>query len=275
MSSGPATLPLLVEPEDLAVRIGDDGLLVVNVSSRESHQRGHIPGAVHLDYASLARGTPPAPGLLPGPDQLARALGDAGITPDIHVVACDDEGSGRASRLLWTLDVVGHRTRSLLNGGMQAWAAQGHPVESGDTQATPASDYPVRVDETALATRDYVLGHLGDPGVRLLDARSPEEYAGTKVTALRGGHIPGAVNLNWLDTMDRPHSLRLLPPETLREMLSSRGVMPEQEVIVYCQTHHRSAHTYVMLRHLGFPRVRGYAGSWSEWGNDPALPVET
>lgn len=274
MSAEPATLPLVVEPETLAARLGDGGILVVSLAAHESHLRGHVPGAVRVDYASLVRGVPPAPGLLPEPSHLARALGQAGIAPELHVIAYDDEGNGRASRLLWTLELLGHQRLSLLNGGLHAWVAEGHPVDSGDTTPVPGPDYPLALQEERLATRDYVLAHLDDPRVRLVDARSPEEYSGIKVTAARGGHIPGAVNLNWLDTMDRRRNLRLLPPEALRDMLASREVSPDQEVVVYCQTHHRSAHTYVMLRHLGFSRVRGYAGSWSEWGNDPELPVE-
>ena len=92
--------------------------------------------------------------------------------------------------------------------------------------------------------------------------------------AARGGHIPGAVNLNWMDTMDPQRQLRLQPAPVLRQLLDLRGVTTDKEVIVYCQTHHRSAHTYWVLRYLGYPRVRGYPGAWSEWGNDPSVPVE-
>jgi thiosulfate/3-mercaptopyruvate sulfurtransferase len=94
------------------------------------------------------------------------------------------------------------------------------------------------------------------------------------VRAARGGHIPGAVNLNWTLAMDEQRQLRCKADATLRALLETIGVTPDKEVILYCQTHHRSAHTYLVLKHLGYPRVRGYAGAWSEWGNDPTLPVE-
>ena len=114
-----------------------------------------------------------------------------------------------------------------------------------------------------------------DPATALLDARTPEEYHGTKVRSARGGHIPGAVNLNWKATMDEGRQRRLLPDDVLRDMLLRRGIGPDKTVVVYCHTHHRSAHSYMMLKHLGYADVLAYDGSWSEWGNDPDVPVET
>ena len=91
----------------------------------------------------------------------------------------------------------------------------------------------------------------------------------------RGGHIPGAVNLDWVNAIDQTRALRFQPESVLRDLLESRGITPDREVMVYCQTHHRSSHTYMVLRSLGYPRIRGYPGAWSEWGNDPATPVES
>lgn len=268
-------IPIIVEPEDLEALLGSDELVVVDLGKPETYTQAHVPGAVRMEYSALVRGGRPAPGLLPEADSLSRTLSDAGITPGDTVVAYDDEGGGRACRLIWDLHAVGHRRAALLNGGIHAWAAENRPLSNEPTIPEPRDYGPIEYSAAPVAVRDEILERLGDPAMVLLDARSPEEYAGTNVRAAKGGHIPGAVNLNWLDCIDRANAARLLPDETLGAMLAERGITRDKDVVTYCHTHHRSAHSYVMLRHLGFDSVKGYAGSWSEWGNDPETPVES
>lgn len=268
-----ALLPLLVEPAELAAQLNAPNLRIVDVGRAETFARTHLPGAVHLDYARIVAARPPIGGLLPETAQLAEVLGAIGLTPAHHVVAYDNEGNGKAARLLWTLDAVGHPQASLLNGGLDAWVVENRPVESG-TRPVTSTRYPVALSGAVVADKDYVLRHLRDSRTLLLDARAPEEYAGAIRRAARGGHIPGAVNFNWIEAMDASRQLRLKPAEQLKQTLASLGVIPEKEIITYCQTHHRSAHTYFVLKHLGYPRIRGYPGSWSEWGNSAELPIE-
>ena len=260
-----AALPVLIEPETLAEYLSGGNVLVVDLCDTKSYAAGHIPGAVHMDNKSLIRGSAPAPGKLPEPDHLADALGKIGLTRRHHVIAYDNEGSGWAGRLLWTLDVVGHCCTSVLNGGLSGWQQAGYPLSTEAVVTTPSA-YEIKLTDSPVATKARIMNRLGQPDLALLDARSPEEFSGARQRAVKSGHIPGAVNFNWTDAMDTGRNLRLLPDQTLMQMLADRGVRPEQEVIVYCHTHHRSALSYLMLKHLGFGNIRGYDGSWSEWG---------
>ena len=267
---------ILIEPEALQAMLADAQLLVVDLSKAATYAQLHIPGAMHMEYSILNSGTQPAPGLLPPEERLAKIAGLLQLDEMSRIVAYDDEGSGRAARLAWTLHYLGYESVQVLNGGLHAWNNEGHPVDNQPVLPDITATLPLAArNPSVLADDTYILEHLDDESVALLDARTPEEYAGTKVRAARGGHIPGAVNLNWLDTMDKNRNLRLKSPDILNDALRTLGIRIEQEVITYCQSHHRSAHAWLMLKSLGFPQVRGYAGSWSEWGNHPDTPVTT
>lgn len=266
-------LPLVVDPAVLERHLGAPWLRIVDLSKADIHARLHVPGAAPLDYARLVATRGPARGALPDVAQLGEVLSGIGLTPDMHVVAYDDEGGGKAGRLLWTLDMVGHRDMSLLDGGLHAWANEGHPTSDEATVVSP-SIYPVSAARGGIADAEYIMARIGDARVAILDVRTPREYMGLTRSAMRNGHIPGAVNLEWTFAMDLSRNLRLRPAEELRTVLEERGITPDKEVIVHCQTHHRSAHTYVLLKALGYPRVLGYAGSWSEWGNREDTRVE-
>ncbi|MCC5857609.1 MAG: sulfurtransferase [Ectothiorhodospiraceae bacterium] len=268
-------LPLLIEPDELEPLLGTPGLLILDLCDEEQYRRAHVPGAVHMEFSRLVRQDPPAMGLLPTEQALEALFSEVGLTPDTHIVAYDNTGGGRAGRLLWTLDVVGHPAYSMLNGGLPAWAEEGHPLERTVNRPRPGH-YTVRMAPLPDSRADmaYVQHRLGAEDVCILDARSAAEYRGEDIRAARGGHIPGAVNLDWMQLRDPEAHGRLRPAGELMEMLERIGATPDKEIITHCQTHHRSSLTWVALRALGYQRVRGYDGSWSEWGNDAGVPVE-
>ncbi|HED16247.1 MAG TPA: sulfurtransferase [Gammaproteobacteria bacterium] len=269
-----SSLPFIIDASQLEAVADQAGLLIIDLSKAETWLKYHIPGAVHLEYNQIIGAHKPVMGLLPDNDVLSRALSSVGLTADSHVVAYDDEGGGKAGRLLWTLAVGGHSRYSLLNGGLIAWANEGHQLVSGQETAT-ASDYQYKRTNKDICDRQTILEHLDDANVRLLDSRSVEEFSGAKKFSARGGHIPGAVNMDWLLTIDQNNNLRLKDDTSLLALLEERGISRDNEVIVYCQTHHRSSHTWCVLKHLGFENIKGYPGAWSDWGNQEDTPVET
>ena len=266
-------LALIVEPEQLAESLGAEDLLIVDLCNPQTSASAQVPGAVPLEYASLITSRLPVGGLLPDAAQLSGVLSALGLTREHHVVAYDDEGGGKAGRFLWTLDMLGHASGSMLNGGIHAWANEGHPL--AQTPASPVpSHYDAQIIGDAAADKDYILERIDSSDAVFLDTRTPEEYQGINVRAERGGHIPGAVNFNWVNAMDQERNLRIKQPDALRSLLDSVGATEDKEIIAYCQTHHRSSHTYVVLKSLGYPRIKGYPGAWSEWGNLTDTPVE-
>jgi len=266
-------LKLIIEPEELETLLHDPAVVIVDLCKAKQYRKAHIPGARFINYPDIIHVEKPVMGLLPSDEQFSGLVSSLGITNDTHVVAYDDEGGGYASRFIWTLHVFGHDKTSLLNGGLHSWANEGHPLTK-DIPENTASDYTLTNTGKYTVDRSYIMQHLDDGHSALLDARSPAEYSGKKKYADKGGHIPGAKNYEWTEAMDRAHNLRLLPSESIQHKLDQLGITKDREVIVYCQTHHRSAFSYVMLRSLGYENVKGYPGSWSEWGNRDDTPVE-
>ncbi len=266
--------PLLLEPEDLEGVLDDPDILILDTSSQANHEAHHIPGAVHIAPSRLQCGIKPATGKLPDPDTLSALFSEVGLTPDKHVISYDDEGGGWAGRLIWTLDVLGHANYSYLNGGIVSWMAAGLATEQGIGRGT-ASHYTAQIRREPVAEVEDILAGLESGDIAIWDARSPEEYAGTRVVAARGGHIPGAFNIDWLELIDNDNAKRLVDLEQLKRRLAQLGVTPETPVVTHCQSHHRSGLTYLAMKLMGFDNYRGYHGSWGEWGNRDDTPIET
>jgi thiosulfate/3-mercaptopyruvate sulfurtransferase len=265
-------LPLIIEPEELESLLDHQELMIIDLSHPQTYSQVHIPGAIHITPSELVCGIPPASGKLPTLEQLNVLFSKMGYSPNKHIIVYDDEGGGWAGRFIWTLDVIGHKNYSYLNGGILAWAKEGHPVNAESVNVTPI-EQNLTINTNVIAEVETILDALDDPTVKIWDARTAEEYTGTKLSSQRGGHIPGAVNLDWLNTMDKNRNLRLLPLPQLAEKLKTLGIEAEDEIITHCQTHHRSGLTYLIAKALGH-KVKGYHGSWSEWGNLPDTPIE-
>jgi len=266
-------LPLVVEANELASQLGQNNLLVVDLCQESTYNQYHIPGAVHIEYGQIIAADPPVHGLIPETADLERLFSAIGISNDTHVVAYDDEGGGKSSRLLWTLEIMGHKHMSILNGGLYAWANNGHQLDSDVVEAEPTT-FISHYSAEPIAEAEYILQKLDSDDVVLIDARSRDEYMGRQMRPGRVGHIPGAKHWDWQDIMDPLNNQCFKPRGELEQALAERGVTPDKQVITYCQTNHRSSLTYIALKSLGYTQVKSYPGSWSDWGNREDTPVE-
>ena len=266
-------LPLLLEVDELQPRLGDERLLLIDVGSPQNYRNGHIPGALHLQPGLLQCGQAPAPGKLPDVLDLQRLFSVLGLTPESQVVAYDDEGGGWAARLLWTMEVLGHSRYSYLNGGIHAWRGAGLRLESAPNQPRP-SQCTLTIHPQAIAEIEDIQPRLDDPRLKIWDARSAAEYRGERSGSARAGHIPGAINIDWLELIDLGNDARLVELEALQQRLDRLGLSADKEIVTHCQTHHRSSLSWLVMKILGYPSVKGYPGSWGEWGNREDTPIE-
>lgn len=266
--------PVVINPQELQPYLNSTNTLLVDLCAPDRYQQGHIPGAISLQYSQIVAAQEPVMGLVPNEAHLSALFTTLGLQQNTHVIAYDDEGNGKASRLLYTLHCMGHTNVSIVDGGLVAWLDDGNTAETTANQVKP-SVYVAQLNDDVIADREWIQAHSSNEDVAMLDTRSAGEFSGAIVRAARGGHIPGAVNIEWTDAMDRSNGFRLKDDETLRKLFETQGITPDKQVVVYCQTHHRSAHTFMVLKHLGFERLKGYPGAWSDWGNQTDTAIDT
>jgi thiosulfate/3-mercaptopyruvate sulfurtransferase len=261
----------LVDTAWLVEHLSAPHLRIVDLRTARDYQQAHIPQAVHLAPEALVEAQHVTQGRRLSPERFATLMRSLGIDQATTVVAYDNHGSLNATRLWWLLTSYGHAAVQVLNGGWDAWAREKRPVTTDVRQPQPTT-FTVREVPERLATKAEVLQALGASTTRLVDARSGLEYRGWQRYAARGGHIPGAVHVEWKQALQPDGTF--LPPEALAALLQQAGVSPAQRIITYCQVGVRAAHMAFVLALLGFPDVAVYDGSWAEWGNDPQTPIE-
>src|SRR5690348_18272152 len=269
----------LVTTAWLAEHLGDPGLVVVESDEDVLlYDTGHIPGAVKLDWHTELN-DPVTRDYVDGA-RFAEICGERGIGRDTTVVFYGDRNNWWATYALWVFSLFGHPDVRILDGGRAKWAAEGREMTTEQSKPERV-EYPViERDDTAIrAFKDQVLAHLGKP---LVDVRSPGEYTGELLHmpdypqegALRGGHIPGAKSVPWSRAAAEDATFR--PRAELEAIYQGEaGLRPEDDVVVYCRIGERSSHTWFVLHHLlGYPRVRNYDGSWTEWGTVSGSPSD-
>ncbi|SRR5690606_31351198 len=273
---------VLVSTEWVAEHLNDpDVRLVESNEDTLLYPSGHIPGAVHVDWTAdlndpLRRDYITREGF-------SALMSRIGATRDTTVVFYGDKNNWWACYAFWVFQLFGHTNARVMDGGRVKWEKEGRAMTRDVPSYTPTKyEAPERDDSAIRAFRDQVLKHVEGKG-QLVDVRSPEEYAGTRLHmpdypnegALRGGHIPGAKSIPWAKAIN-PEDGTFKTADELRALyVDGNGFDASKPTIAYCRIGERSSHTWFALRYLlGFKDVRNYDGSWTEWGNSVGVPIE-
>ena len=275
----------LISTDALAEHLADPAWLIVDCRynlndetwGRAQYESAHIPGALFVDVAhdlaaegTRTNGRHP----LPEVEDMAAAFGRLGIADHIQVIAYDQEAGAFASRLWWMLRYLGHDAVAVVDGGFAKWTREGRPVRGGVERRLPAR-FTSRLRKEMRVTVDETLAHLGDPSALLIDARSPDRYAGRPDPLdTVYGHIPGARNRYYRDNVSEAGTMR--PGSELRtEFEKVLAGSPASQVVMYCGSGITACHNLLAMEHAGLRGARLFAGSWSEWESDPNRPIES
>ncbi len=277
--TGYASDRVLVDADWAKAHLNDPNVRFVEVDvDTTAYSQGHLPGAVGWDWTSqLSDGVRRD---LASREDFSKLLSQSGISPTTTIVLYGDNNNWFAAFAYWQLKLFGHDDVRILNGGRKYWLDNGLPITLDEPSHAPTGyDLPER-DDALRAYRDDILPRLGDPGLALVDVRSPAEYNGEIIappgmseTAQRAGRIPGAASIPWAQTVREDGTFK--SPDELRALYEAKGVTPDKDVIAYCRIGERSSHSWFVLHELlGYARVRNYDGSWTEWGSLIGVPIE-
>jgi thiosulfate/3-mercaptopyruvate sulfurtransferase len=262
--------------DDASVRILDASWFMPG-STRNAdaeYAAGHIPGAVRFDIDGIADRASDLPHMLPSPSEFGVAMRRLGLEPGSTVVVYDSEGLFSAPRAWWSLRAMGHVNCLVLDGGLPRWVGEGRPLEIGWREPSHG-EFRARLVPSLVETLDGVLGSLETGAAQILDARPAARFTGEAPEprpGLRGGHMPGAINVPWTNLAEGG---RLLPTEQLRAMFLAAGVDPTAPIVTSCGSGVSACVIALALARLGRVDVAVYDGSWSEWGARDDTPIVT
>ena len=269
----------LVSTEWVSQHKSDPNLVIVEVDvDTNAYNEGHVPGAVAWNWQTQLCDTVQRD--IISKADLEKLLGQSGVGNATTLVLYGDNNNWFAAWAFWQLQMYGHKDVRIMNGGRKKWLAEGREL-SKDVPAPKQANY--RASEPNQALRAYlpqVQSAYKSGGVALVDVRSNDEFTGKILappglpeTCQRGGHIPGAKSIPWGQACNEDGTFK--SADELQALYGGKGVTRDKDIIAYCRIGERSSHTWFVLKHLlGFPNVRNYDGSWTEWGNLVGAPVE-
>ena len=279
---GYANPDVLVSTDWVAAHLNDPTIRIVESNEDQLlYPSGHIPGAVQVDW--VADLNDPLRRDYLQREGFEKLMSRIGATRDTTIVFYGDKNNWWATYAFWVFQLFGHTNAKVMDGGRLKWEKEGRAL-TREVPSYPPTTYtaPERDDTKIRIFRDEVLKKLGT-GTKLVDVRSPQEYSGERTHmpeypqegVLRGGHIPGAKSVPWARAVN-PEDGTFKSAGELRAIYEQeQGLKPTDDVVAYCRIGERSSHTWFVLSYLlGYPRVRNYDGSWTEWGNSVNVPIE-
>jgi thiosulfate/3-mercaptopyruvate sulfurtransferase len=269
----------LVDTDWVASHLKDDKVRIVEVDvDTTQYEKGHIPGAIGFNWQSQLND--PVRRDILSKKAVEELLSKSGIGNDDAIILYGDNNNWFAAFAFWILKLYGHRDVRLMNGGRKKWMDEQREMTT-DAPAYPRTNYQAKpADEKLRAFRPQVEESLANARIGLVDVRSPQEFSGEVIappgmseTAQRGGHIPGAQSVPWATAMREDNTFK--PVEELRKLYEPKGITSDKDIIAYCRIGERSSHTWFVLKYLlGYPNVKNYDGSWTEWGSIVNAPIE-
>jgi thiosulfate/3-mercaptopyruvate sulfurtransferase len=270
----------LVETDWVAEHLDDPDVRIIE-SDEDAllYNMGHIPGAVRIDWFTTLQH--PVRRDFLTKEQFEEVCSEAGITSDTTLVFYGDKSNWFACYALWLFEYYGHKKVKIMNGGRAKWEQEGRPMTKEVPTYSPTEYLASEPDKSIRAFREQVFSQI-EANKPLVDVRSPQEYTGELLHmpnypqegAMRGGHIPGAVSIPWSKAVNEADST-FKSPEELRTLYEDKDITPDDDVIAYCRIGERSSLTWFVLKYLlGYPNVKNYDGSWTEWGNLVDAPIE-
>jgi len=279
-SSGYVHPEVLVETGWVADHLNDASVRLIEADEDVLlYEIGHLPGSVKLDWHVDVQD--PVSRDFVDQQGFEKLMSHWGISNETTIVLYGDKNNWYACYSFWLFSMYGHKNMKIMNGGRQKWETEGRQLTKEVPHFEQATYHAQSMDESIRAFRDDVLIGLQDPNRRLIDVRSPQEYTGELLHmvnypqegAQRGGHIPTAKSIPWAIAANPDGTFR--SAEELRQIYVGKDIARDKDVISYCRIGERSAHTWFVLTYLlGYPRVRNYDGSWTEWGNLVKAPIE-
>lgn len=279
-SQGYANPAALVSTDWVAEHLNDPNVRLIEVDvDTTAYDQGHIPGAVGVNWNTQL--TDQVRRDIPGKAAWEQLLGRAGVTADTKLVFYGDNNNWFAAYAYWVAKMYGHQDVTLMNGGRKKWEQEGRSLVTEPAAVQPTTYQARELDLTNRAFLRDLLPTIGQgQAPALIDVRSPAEYSGDIVappglpeTAQRAGHIPGAANIPWGQAANEDGTFK--SPDELRQLYQGKGITPEKDVVAYCRIGERSSHTWFVLKELlGYPNVKNYDGSWTEWGSVIGAPID-